>query len=103
MNNGPGNRQRRSLDEFRKKIEEKEKRKIRGREEKGHSILFGLGMFGLIGWAVAIPTLIGIAVGVWLDATFQSRYSWTLMAMIIGLAIGCLNAWLWLKREGRGR
>jgi ATP synthase protein I len=101
MNNGSRNRQRRSLDEFRKKIEEKEKRKIRGRREKGQSVWFGLGMFGLIGWAVAIPTLIGIAIGVWLDSTLRDQYSWTLMFLLIGLAVGCLNAWHWLKKEGR--
>jgi ATP synthase protein I len=101
MKNGPGNSGRRSRDEFSRKIEEKEKRKIRGRKEKDQSVWFGLGMFGLIGWGVAIPTLIGIAIGIWLDATFQSRYSWTLMCLIIGLAIGCLNGWHWLKKEGR--
>lgn len=29
-------------------------------------------MFGIIGWAVAIPTLIGVAVGIWLDRHYPS-------------------------------
>jgi ATP synthase protein I len=31
------------------------------------TVWFGLGMMGLIGWSVAIPTLLGAALGLWLD------------------------------------
>jgi ATP synthase protein I len=77
----------------------KEARKVRARQEKNRSIWFGLGMFGLVGWSVAIPTILGVAAGVWIDAAYPSRYSWTLMLLIIGIAVGCLNAWFWVKRE----
>jgi ATP synthase protein I len=56
-------------------------------------------MFGLVGWSVAIPTLIGVAVGVFIDKRFDTRYSWTLMLLLIGVIVGCLNAWYWVKRE----
>ncbi len=56
-------------------------------------------MFGLVGWSVAIPTLIGIAVGVWLDRRWPGQVSWTLTFLIIGVALGCLNAWYWVKQE----
>jgi ATP synthase protein I len=79
----------------------KEARKLRARREKERSIMFGLGMFGLVGWSVAIPTLIGIAVGIWIDRAYPGPYSWTLMFLIIGIALGCLNAWYWVKRESR--
>jgi len=77
----------------------KEARKIKARREKDRSIWFGLGMFGLIGWSVAVPTLIGIAIGVWIDTKWPSRFSWTLMLLFIGVVLGCLNAWRWVKRE----
>ncbi len=77
----------------------KEARKIRARDRKDCSVWFGLGMFGLVGWSVSIPTVVGIALGVWIDLTWPSRYSWTLMLLIIGIAIGCLNAWFWVSRE----
>ena len=48
-----------------------------------------------------IPTLIGVAAGVWIDKTFGSRYSWTLMGLSIGVVLGCLNAWYWVNRESR--
>lgn len=82
-------------------VEHKAARKIRAREGKDRSIWFGLGMFGLVGWSVAIPALVGIVVGVWLDATFPGRYSWTLTGLIVGVALGCVNAWYWVKRESR--
>lgn len=82
-----------------RKVRAKEARKMRARQQKDGSVWFGLGMFGLIGWSVAIPTLVGIALGVWIDLKWPSRYSWTLMLLIIGIGVGCLNAWFWVSRE----
>ena len=80
-------------------VKAKEARKIRARSQKDHSVWFGLGMFGLVGWSVSIPTVVGIALGVWIDLKWPSRYSWTLMLLIIGIVVGCLNAWFWVSRE----
>ena len=80
-------------------VAEKEARRLKARREKNRSIWFGLGMMGLVGWAVAIPTVIGIGIGIWLDASFPSRISWTLTGMVIGLTIGCYTAWRWVERE----
>jgi len=82
-------------------VGKKEARKIEARKKKDRGVWFGLGMFGLVGWAVAIPTLIGIAVGVWIDQSLTGPYSWTLMGLFIGVIVGCLNAWYWVNRESR--
>ena len=37
--------------------------------------------------------------GIWVDKQYPSRYSWTLMFLLMGLIIGCLNAWLWVQSE----
>jgi ATP synthase protein I len=66
------------------------------------SIWFGLGMSGLIGWSVTVPTLIGAALGAWADKYFASRYSWTLMLLLLGLIFGCMNAWRWVESECQG-
>jgi len=90
-------------EELARKIGTKESRKLRAQREQDRGVWFGLGMFGLVGWSVAIPTLIFIALGVWIDNTWPSRYSWTLMMLFVGVVLGCLNAWFWVKREsGRG-
>jgi ATP synthase protein I len=86
---------------WREEVARKEARKVQARRRKDRSVWFGLGMFGLVGWSVAIPTLIGVAVGLWIDRTWPSGYSWTLMLLILGLAVGCLNAWQWVKKESR--
>lgn len=85
---------------FESEVGKKEERKIKARKGPGFNIWFGLGMMGLIGWSVSVPMLIGIAIGVWLDATLHTRYSWTLMCLFIGVVLGCLNAWFWIKRQG---
>ena len=60
---------------------------------------FGLGMFGMVGWSIALPTLLGAALGSWLDKRWPGEVSWTLSLILIGLALGCLNAWYWIKQE----
>jgi len=87
--------------EFQEEVERKARRKIRAREEEGRSLWFGLGMMGMVGWAVAIPTLLGIGVGLWLDARTNGRISWTLTGLGIGIILGCVNAWFWVRRESR--
>jgi ATP synthase protein I len=88
--------------EFERKISEKEERRLRGEREKRKHVWFGLGMFGMVGWSVAIPTVIGAAAGVWIDKTFETGgRSWTLMLLFIGIIIGCVNAWFWVQRESK--
>jgi ATP synthase protein I len=77
----------------------REVRKIRARREKDRTLWFGLGLFGLIGWSVAIPTLLGVALGIWLDMTWPGSFSWTLALLLAGAALGALNAWYWVSQE----
>jgi len=86
-----------------REVGEKAERKLkaRGREDRG--VWFGLGMFGLVGWSVAIPTLVGAAIGWWLDSKLDDRVSWTLTLLLIGVVLGCVNAWYWVKRQSRER
>ncbi|WP_085315993.1 AtpZ/AtpI family protein [Derxia lacustris] len=54
-----------------------------------------LGMAGLAVWSVAMPTLLGAALGLWLDESWPRTHSWTLLLLLAGLALGALNAWHW--------
>jgi ATP synthase protein I len=56
-------------------------------------------MMGLIGWSVVVPTLLGAALGIWLDRHYPGGRSWTLALLVVGLAIGCWNAWHWVSKE----
>jgi ATP synthase protein I len=76
-------------------------RKLKARRNSTQGVWFGLGMMGLIGWSVAIPTLLGAALGLWLDKRFPGGRSWTLALLVAGLTIGCLNAWFWVSKEDK--
>ncbi|MFY0610870.1 MAG: AtpZ/AtpI family protein [Hyphomicrobiaceae bacterium] len=74
-------------------------RKQKSRSERRYGLWFGLGMFGLVGWAVAVPTLAGIALGAWLDGILPARFSWKIALLFAGIILGCFNAWWWVRRE----
>ena len=76
-------------------------RKLKARRDGAPGVWFGLGMTGLIGWSVAVPTLAGAALGLWLDKHHPGGHSWTLALLVAGLMIGCLNAWHWVAKEDK--
>lgn len=86
---------------FSQRVGEKERRKLKAMHEKKKSVWFGLGMFGMVGWSVAVPTLLGAILGIWLDKIYPQSFSWTLTFLIIGLLIGCLIAWFWVSNEDK--
>ena len=81
------------------RIEANSKRKIAARKGRDESVWFGLGMVGIIGWSIVVPTLLGTLLGIWIDKKYGGRISWTLSLLIIGLTLGCLNAWRWVDEE----
>jgi ATP synthase protein I len=76
-------------------------RKLHARAHPAEGVWFGLGMMGLIGWSVSVPTLLGAGLGFWLDQHHPGKHAWTLALMTVGLAIGCLNAWHWVANEDK--
>ncbi|MGM0396719.1 MAG: AtpZ/AtpI family protein [Bacillota bacterium] len=84
------------------KISDDVKHRLRAKRE-GKEIMFGMGVFGIIGWSITVPTLLGVALGLYLDARFQVRFSWTLTLMFAGLIMGCYNAWRWINQKSNRR
>jgi len=84
---------------FNRSVAEKEQRKLRALSEKKENPLLGVGMFGMVGWTVAIPALLGTALGIWLDKTYHQTFSWTLTCLVLGLVAGCMVAWNWVIKE----
>jgi ATP synthase protein I len=85
--------------EFYQTVNEKARRKKRARQHRERSLWTSLGVMGVVGWTVAIPTLLGVLLGLWLDANWPSSFSWTLTLLVGGLFIGCLAAWQWVSQE----
>jgi ATP synthase protein I len=84
---------------FSEEVGTKAARKLRA-QRNPTQVWFGLGMMGLIGWSVAFPTVLGAALGLWLDER-RSSHSWTLALLMAGLVLGCVNAWHWVAAEGK--
>jgi ATP synthase protein I len=76
-------------------------RKLSARSNATPGVWYGLGMMGLVGWSVVVPTLLGAALGLWLDKRYAGTHSWTLALLVAGLILGCANAWRWVAREDR--
>jgi ATP synthase protein I len=84
---------------FSREVGAKAARKLKARRNSTQGVWLGLGMMGLIGWSVVVPTLLGAALGIWLDNRHPGKHSWTLALLVAGLVIGCLNAWRWVSKE----
>lgn len=84
---------------FRQEVKAKVKRKLKAHGRSSSGVWFGLGMMGLIGWSVVVPTLLGAAIGAWLDRHYQAKHSWTLSLLVAGLLLGCWIAWQWVAKE----
>jgi ATP synthase protein I len=90
--------------EFSRRIKVKAARKLRARragDENTEMVWAGLGMIGLVGWGISVPTILGVVLGIWLDRRFPAEHSWTLTLLFAGLLVGCMNAWRWIAREER--
>ena len=84
-----------------KQVGAKAERKLRARRDGAPGVWSGLGMMGLIGWSVVVPTLLGAALGLWLDSQHPGAHPWSLALLMAGLVLGCLNAWRWVAQQDR--
>ena len=89
-------------DSERDTIARKARQMEKASRRRQESVWYGLGMFGLVGWSVAVPIVAGVALGVWIDRNWPGEVSWTLTLLLAGAMLGAFNAWYWVQREGRG-
>lgn len=85
-------------EKLRNKVNSAATKKIKARKE-GSNIIFGLGLFGIVGWSIAMPTLMGIALGIYLEGKYPLGFSWTLTLLFAGVIVGSFNAWYWVKKH----
>ena len=85
--------------DFARQVGVKAARKLKAQRDATPGVWSGLGLMGVIGWSVVVPTLLGAAIGLWLDRHYPGGRSWTLALLVAGLALGCLNAWHWVAKE----
>lgn len=74
-------------------------RRRRARLENEDSVWVWLGTFGLVGWTVMVPTMAGLAFGIFLDNRVDASVSFTITFLIVGVAVGASMAWYWVRQE----
>lgn len=84
-------------------IGERARRMKTARDNPGPSPLRGIGVFGMVGWSVAVPAVGGALLGLWLDRVAPRGFSWTIALLLGGLALGMLVAWTWIDKERGSR
>lgn len=101
MSDQPRNTQPNLRPPLSQEIGAKAARKLKARRDPAQGVWFGLGMMGLIGWSVVVPTLLGAALGLWLDHSYPGSHAWTLALLVAGLSLGCFNAWRWVAAQDK--
>jgi len=86
-------------DEFEARIRRQTERIEKGRRERGMSFWRYLGLIGSVGWSIVVPMVLGGLLGLWLDGKFQVGSAWTLILLVVGLGVGCVNAWRLINKE----
>jgi ATP synthase protein I len=87
--------------DFGRQVAAKAARKLSAQRRGPEGVWAGLGVSGLIGWSVSVPTVGGALLGLWWDRRHPGGHSWTLALLAAGLFIGCLNAWHWVFQQGK--
>lgn len=80
------------------RVSAESERRMRARGRKRHLFWFGLGMLGLVGWSIVLPTLLGVAAGLWIQERWATGFPWVLVLLLAGLGLGCANAWRWVHQ-----
>lgn len=80
-------------------IRRRAERMQQSRNERKYSPLSGLGVFGVIGWSVAIPTVAGAFLGMWLNRVAPQSFSWPIALILGGVMVGAMVAWNWIEKN----
>jgi ATP synthase protein I len=87
------------LREMQRVVLRKSLRRRRARRHAEDNIWVWLGTFGLVGWTVMVPTLAGLAFGIFLDDRLDSSVSFAITFLIVGVGVGTSMAWYWVRQE----
>ncbi len=87
----PGNHEGRRR--MQKAVRTRRQRQDMADREGERSLWQNLSMVGALGWLVVTPTLLGVAVGRWLDARFDAGQTFTGALIMLGAGFGLYLAW----------
>lgn len=85
--------------EFHRQVEAKKARARRAREEGDRTMKAGWGAFGVVGWSIVVPALIGVVAGMWIDSRIGGGIRYTLSFLTLGIVMGMVNVWNWMNKQ----
>jgi len=56
-------------------------------------------LFGIVGWSIAVPSILAAMFGRWVDARYGGGYAFTLPLIVLGIVSGSVNAWRCISKE----
>ena len=66
--------------------------------KKVNIVAFYMGSAGSIGFAILIPLLVGIGIGIWLDNKFLTKPQFTVGGLLVGLILSITNLIFTVKK-----
>lgn len=77
---------------------ERDAERLRRHARERRSILIATRYLTALGLGIALPIVAGAYAGLWLDQhTHGFSFSWTVTLIILGVAVGVVDAWLLLR------
>jgi ATP synthase protein I len=89
----------RNHDEMQRAVRLREERDERWKREGERSIWQNLSMIGSLGWLIVAPTLLGIALGRWLDSVFDTGITFSGAMIFLGVLFGSYLAWQRVRKQ----
>ena len=86
-------------DEFEVRVRRQSDLIRKGKEETGQSFWTYVGLIGAVGWGIVLPIVLGVLLGFWIDRKLGGGSMWTLILLLVGVAIGCVNGWRTITEE----
>ena len=92
------------MEEFKKQLNKTARQFIKKADKMQHKenrqAVYRAALLSVYGWQMAIPVLLGIILGIFLDRKFPiPHFSWILNLILLGFVIGFYNATQWMKKN----
>jgi len=88
-----------SGEKLRKEIEKDVIKRQKGERERS-TLMAQTVYLGTVGIIIVLPIVAGAYLGSWLDQQLTGfSFSWTISLIIIGVFVGCTNAFIFIRRN----
>ena len=92
------------MEEFKKQLNKTARQLIKKADKRQNQdnkqVVYRAALLSVYGWQMAIPVLLGIILGIFLDKVFPiPHFSWILNFILLGFVVGFYNATRWMKKN----